>query len=139
MISTLTTLVRKWYQLDTCYLLNEWAYFYLLFPIMIKSEMSDFNKCISGLFSRRSFFIKVNLKWSLSRGSPFKIHLYLEWQGNRGSSPSFHAFPFSKDRKLINPNYETYSKVTCVAIPSRDKYHNNFIHVSILFGNNICL
>ena len=123
------TPVRKWYQLDTCYLLNEWACFYLLFPIMIKSEMSDFDERILGLFSRRSLFIKVNLKWPLSRGNPFKFRFYLEWQGNRESSPSFHAFPLSKDRKLINPNYETYTKVTCMAIPSRDKYHNNLLYM----------
>ena len=128
-ISTLTTPVRKRYQTDMCYLLNEWACKNLLFPIIIKSEMSDFNKRISGLFSRRSLFIKVNLKWPLSRGSPFKIHFYFEWQENRGSSPSFHAFPLSKDCKLINPNYETYSKVTCMAIPSRDKYHSNLLYM----------
>ena len=112
--------VQKWYKLDTCYLLNEWARFYLLFPIMIKSEMSDFNKRISNLFSRRSLFIKVNLKWPLSRGSPFKIHFYLEWRGNWGSNLSFHAFRLSKDRELINPNYETYSKVTCMAMLGHD-------------------
>ena len=87
---------------------------------MIKSEMFDFNKRISGLFSRQSLFIKIELKVTLSRGSPFKFHFYLEWQGNRGSSPSFHTFPLSKDRELINPNYETYSKVTCMAMPGRD-------------------
>ena len=128
-INTLSTPVWKRYQLDTYYLPNQRACFYLLFPIMIKSEMSHFNKRISGLFSRRSLFIKVNLKWPLSRGILFKIHFYLEWQGNRGSSLSFHAFPLSKDRKLINPNYETYSKVACMTIPSRDKYHNNLLYM----------
>ena len=89
----------------------------------------NFNKRISSLFSRQSLFIKVNLKWPLSRNSPFKIHFYLEWQGNRGSIPSFHAFPLSKDHKLINPNYEIYNKVTCMVIPSREKYHNNLLYM----------
>ena len=121
--------VRRRYQIDTCYLLNEWACFYLLFPIIIKSEMSNFNKRISSLFNGQSFSVKVNLKWPLSRGIPFKIYFYLKWQRNRESNQSFHILPFSKDHKSINPNYGTYSKVTCMAISSHEKYHNNLLYM----------
>ena len=43
-----------------------------------------------GLCNGRSFSIKANLKWPLSRSNLFKIQFYLEWRENRGSSQRFH-------------------------------------------------
>ena len=47
-------------------------------------------------FRKSSFFTKIKLKWSLSRGSHFNIYFCLECRGNRGSRQNFHEFFFSK-------------------------------------------
>ena len=95
---------------------NKHAFIYS-FLSWSKMRCPILTKCISSLFNGRSFSIKVNLKWSLSRDSLFKIQFYLEWWRNWGSDQSFHVLPFSKDRTSINSNYETWSKVTCMTIP----------------------
>ena len=53
------------------------------------------------IISKPSPFMKVKLKWPLSRGSRFKVHFCLEFQGNRGSSQDFHEVPFLGDCKII--------------------------------------
>ena len=104
-ISTLTTPVRKRYQLDTCCLLNsnEHAFIYLFSNKMICTNFITY-------FGIKWYFsVKLNLKRPLSRGSQFKSHLYLRWQGNRGSSQSFHATSFSRDYRSIIPKHEAFN------------------------------
>ena len=48
------------------------------------------------LFSKSSLFTKIKLKWSLSRGSHFKIYFHLECRENRGSCQNFHGIFFPK-------------------------------------------
>ena len=54
-----------------------------------------------GIISKSFPFLKVKLKWPLSRGSHFKIQFSLEFQGNQGSSQNFHGVPLSGDCKII--------------------------------------
>ena len=57
------------------------------------------------IISNLSPFTKVKLKWSILRGSRFKVHFCLKFWKNRGSSRNFHRVPFSGDSKIITQNY----------------------------------
>ena len=64
------------------------------------------NTYFPGLSSKPSLFVKIKLKWPISRGSHFKIHVFLEYRRNRGTTQNFHGIHFFKDRVLINPNHK---------------------------------
>ena len=74
---------------------------------MIKLEIK--NTYVPRLFHKPSSFVKIKLKYPLSRGSHFKIYFCLEYQRNRGSSQDFHGVSFSGDCKIITPGHTIIS------------------------------
>ena len=114
-ISTLTTPVRKRYQLDTCYLLNsdEHAFIHLFL-----------NKMICAIYYILQDYLndnllpwEIGLRWPLSRGSQFKLHFLLGMTGKPKIAPKCPRHLFSKDCQLIIPNYGTFQqRAKCIAM-----------------------
>ena len=83
----------KPYTKPTCMIMLKWLH--------KMRYLQSQNHVHPGIISKPFPFTKVKLKWSLSKGSHFKVHFCLEFRRNRGSSQNFNRVLFLGDCKII--------------------------------------